>query len=133
LEQRWRKKQDVGENYVTRNFTILSINVFSVIKDMRLVSIKMKEYTNKYTRLQYKVDLLRAGRSVNRILVEARFSAPVQTGPGTHPASYRMGSGSFPEIKWPGVTLTTLPHLAPRLKKEYIYTSTPPLGRCGLL
>jgi len=27
---------------------------------------------------------------------EARFSAPVQTGPGTHPATYTMGTGSFP-------------------------------------
>jgi hypothetical protein len=26
---------------------------------------------------------------------EATFSAPVQTGPGTHPASYSMGTGSF--------------------------------------
>jgi hypothetical protein len=26
----------------------------------------------------------------------ARFSAPVQTGPGAHPASYTMGTGSFP-------------------------------------
>ena len=25
----------------------------------------------------------------------ARFSAPVQTGPGAHPASYTMGTGSF--------------------------------------
>jgi hypothetical protein len=31
-----------------------------------------------------------------------------------------------------GVALTTLPHLAPRLKKEYSYTSTPPLGLRGL-
>jgi hypothetical protein len=31
------------------------------------------------------------------------------------------------------VTLTTHPHLAPRLKKEQSYTSTPPLGFCGLL
>ena len=27
---------------------------------------------------------------------EARFSAPVQTGPGTHSASCTMGTGSFP-------------------------------------
>jgi len=33
--------------------------------------------------------------------VEARFSAPVQTGPGAHPASYTMGTGSFPGVKWP--------------------------------
>ena len=26
----------------------------------------------------------------------ARFSAPVQTVPGAHPASYIMGTGSFP-------------------------------------
>jgi hypothetical protein len=26
---------------------------------------------------------------------EARFSAPVQTGPGAHPASYTIGTGSF--------------------------------------
>jgi hypothetical protein len=86
LEKRWRKKHDVGENYVTRNFMI---NVFSVIKDMRFVSIKMKECTNKYTILQYKVDLLRGGRYGNRIPVEARFSAPVQTGPGVPGLSRR--------------------------------------------
>ena len=28
----------------------------------------------------------------------ARFSAPVQTGPETHPASYTMGAGSFPGV-----------------------------------
>jgi len=32
----------------------------------------------------------------------ARFSAPVQTGPGAHTASYTMGTGSFPGggVKW---------------------------------
>ena len=37
----------------------------------------------------------------------ARFSAPVQTGPGAHPASCTMGTGFFPGLKsgW-GVTLT---------------------------
>jgi len=29
-------------------------------------------------------------------LVAARFSAPVQTGPGAHPASCTMGTGFFP-------------------------------------
>jgi hypothetical protein len=32
----------------------------------------------------------------------ARFSAPVQINPGAHPASYTMGTGSFPEVKRPG-------------------------------
>jgi len=44
----------------------------------------------------------------------ARFSAPVQTGPGAHPASCTMGTGSFPGVKsgW-GVTLTPHPLLVP--------------------
>ena len=40
---------------------------------------------------------------------EARFSAPVQTGPGAHPASYTMGTGSLPGVERPGVSLTTHP------------------------
>jgi hypothetical protein len=32
----------------------------------------------------------------------ARFSAPVQTGPEAHPASYIMGTGSFPGVNRPG-------------------------------
>jgi hypothetical protein len=32
----------------------------------------------------------------------ARFSSPVQTGPGTHPVSYTIGTGSFPVVKRPG-------------------------------
>jgi len=31
--------------------------------------------------------------------VEAIFPAPVQTGSPTHPASYTMGTGSFPGVK----------------------------------
>jgi hypothetical protein len=32
----------------------------------------------------------------------SRFSAPVQTGPGAHPSSYAVDTGSFPGIKRPG-------------------------------
>ena len=57
---------------------------------------------------------LRAGRSGNRILVGARFSAPVQTGPEAHPASCTMGTGSFPGVKiGRGVTLIPHPLLVP--------------------
>jgi hypothetical protein len=31
-----------------------------------------------------------------------RFSASVQTDPGAYPASYTMGTGSFPGVKWQG-------------------------------
>ena len=56
----------------------------------------------------------------------ARFSAPIQTGPGAHPASYTLGTGSFPGVKRPGRSVDHPPHLARGLKKEYNYTSTPP-------
>jgi len=48
----------------------------------------------------------------------ARFFAPVQTGPGAHPAPYTMGTGSFPVVKRPGRGVDHPPHLAKRLKKE---------------
>jgi hypothetical protein len=32
----------------------------------------------------------------------ARFSAPVESGHGAHPASYAKGAGSFPGVTWPG-------------------------------
>jgi hypothetical protein len=40
---------------------------------------------------------------------------PIQTGPGAHPASCTMGTGSFPGVKcgW-GMLLTTNPLLVPR-------------------
>jgi hypothetical protein len=47
----------------------------------------------------------------------ARFSAPVQTGPGAHPASCTMGTGSFPGVEsGRGVTLTPHPLLVQRSK-----------------
>jgi hypothetical protein len=38
----------------------------------------------------------------------------------------------FPEVMRSGLGLDHSPHLAPRLKKEYSYTSTPPLCLRGL-
>jgi hypothetical protein len=46
------------------------------------------------------------------------LSALVQTGPGSHPASSTMGTGSFPGVKRPRRGVHHPPHLAPRLKKE---------------
>jgi len=62
---------------------------------------------------------LRAGRSGDRIPLGARFSTPVQIGPGAHPSSCTMGTGSFPGAKsgW-SVTLTPHPLLVPWSRKS---------------
>ena len=62
--------------------------------------------------------------SGDRIPVGAKFSAPVQTGPGANQASYAVGTESFPGVKLLGLGVDHPPHLAARLKKEYSFTST---------
>ena len=66
---------------------------------MTLLNSKVKcgpVYLSRYS------DSLRAGLSGDRIPVGARYSALVQTVPGAHPASYTMGTGSFPGGKAAG-------------------------------
>ena len=61
----------------------------------------------------------------------ARFSAPVQTGPGAHPASCTMGTGLFPGVKsGRGVKLTPHAFLVTwSWKGRAIPLSTPSMGR----
>jgi hypothetical protein len=47
----------------------------------------------------YSVKPVRAGRSEDPIQVAAKFSAPVQTGPGAHPAPTKCVPGLFPGAK----------------------------------
>jgi hypothetical protein len=47
-------------------------------------------------------DWLRAERPGDRIPVGVRFFAHVQYGPGVHPASCTVSTGSFPGVKRPG-------------------------------
>jgi hypothetical protein len=61
---------------------------------------------------------LRAGRSGDRIPLGPRFTAPVQTGPAAHPASYTTGTGSLLGVKRPERGVDHPPHLGPRLKEE---------------
>jgi hypothetical protein len=53
----------------------------------------------------------------------------VQTGSGAHPASYPMGTGS----KAVGAWSWTHPHLVPRSKNAWCYTSTPPTRLHGVV
>ena len=74
-------------------------------------------------------DLLRAGRSGDRIPVGARFSAPVQTTPGAYPASCTMGTGSFLGVKRPGSNADHPPPSKRRGRERiglYFYSSSGP-------
>ena len=61
------------------------------------------------------------------------FSAPVQTCPGAHRTSCAIGTASFPGVKRSGCDDNRPPHLVPRLKKEWSFTSAPPLRLHGRL
>jgi len=75
------------------------------------------------------VDSLPAGRSGDRIPLGARFSTPVQTDPGDHPASYTMDTVSFPGIKRPGRGFDHPPLSNAEVKERvelYLYTPSGP-------
>jgi len=58
--------------------------------------------------------------------VGVRFSAPVQTGSEAHPASYTMGTGSFPGVKWPGCGIDHPPPSSAEVKETVeLYPSGP--------
>ena len=68
-------------------------------------------------------DSLCAGRSGDRIPVGARFSTP---GPGAHPASYTMGTGSFQGVKRPGRGVDHQPPSSAEVKKRVeLYLCSP--------
>jgi hypothetical protein len=63
------------------------------------------------------------------IQVAVRFSAPVQTEPGAHPALYKMGTGSFPGVKRPGRGVDHPPPSSVDVKERvelYIYSPSGP-------
>ena len=72
-------------------------------------------------------DWLRAGGCGDRVLVRTKFSAPVQTGPGTHPVSYTMGTGLFPGAERSGRGVNQPPPCSDEVKERvelYLYSSS---------
>jgi len=71
-------------------------------------------------------------RSRDRIPVGVRFSVPVQTDPGAHPASCTMGTGSFPGVKWSGRGVDRPPRSSAEVKERVellpLWPSWPVLG-----
>jgi hypothetical protein len=77
----------------------------------------------------FRSELLRAGRSGDRIPVGAIFSAPVQTGPRAHANSYKMGTGSFLSLMLPGCGVYHPPLSSAEDKERvdlYLYISSGP-------
>jgi hypothetical protein len=70
--------------------------------------------------------------SIKKIPVGAKFSAPVQTGPGAHSATCTMDTGPFPGVKRPGRGADHPPLLAPRLRMSRALPLLPsrPLVAC---
>ena len=59
-------------------------------------------------------------------LCGARFSVPVQTGPGTHPASCTVVTGSFPGVKLPGRGVDHPPPSSAEVKERVeLYLDSP--------
>jgi hypothetical protein len=112
LQWQYENALHLGSNMEKLNTEYLLTNILNIQLVVRLA--------------QSVSDWLRAGRSGDRIPVGVRFSAPVQTGPGAHPASCKMGTGSFPRVEsGRGVTLTPHPFLVPSSKHRvelYIYS-----------
>jgi hypothetical protein len=65
----------------------------------------------------------------SRWVGETRFSSPIQTGPGAHPASHTMGTGSFPGVKRPGRGVDHPPPSSAEVKGRvqlYLYSPSGP-------
>jgi len=63
-------------------------------------------------------DSLRAGRpEIEFRWAGEEISAPVQTGPEAHPASYTKGNGSFPGVKRPGRGVDLSPPSSAKVKE----------------
>ena len=72
---------------------------------------------------------LQAGWSVDQISVGARFSTPVQTSPGTHPAAYTVGTSSLWGVNWLGRGINSAPPSSVKVNERvdlYLYSLSVP-------
>jgi len=64
-------------------------------------------------------------------MVGTRFSAPVQNCSEVHPASYKVGTGTFPGVKWLGRGVDHTPPSSAKVKDRvelYLYYPSEPCG-----
>ena len=85
-------------------------NYYNNLQKTKLKTIKVNLLVKPVDRVAQSVQRLATGWTVwGSNPGGARFSAPVQTGPGAHPASCKMGTGSFSGINR-GRRVTLTPH-----------------------
>ena len=78
-------------------------------------------------------DSLRVGRSGNRIPLGTRFSAPVQSGPEAHPATYAMRTRLFPGVKAAGGRGVNNPPLSVAELRLELFLCSPSVPSCPVL
>ena len=61
-------------------------------------------------------------QSGDQLLVGVRYSIPIQTSPGAHPASYTTCTRLFPRVKRLGLGVDHPPPLALKLKRVELYS-----------
>ena len=98
-----------SEHYCHNEFTLFAGETFPVLFS--------NQYYTIYTYIYMYIYII-VGRSGIESRLGRNFPS-VQTGPGAHPASCKMDTGSFPGVKCGrGVLLTTHPLLVPRSWKS---------------
>ena len=108
-------------NFWAQNYLI--IQTHKLVKNMIMT---LKNIKNSAFLVKKKKRLATDWTVRNRTPVEARFSAPVQTGLG---ASYTMGTGSFPGVKRPGRGVDHPPSSGAKVKERaelYLYSPSGP-------
>ena len=98
--------------YLTHCFIVTHILVICDVHILQLRPQQHSHYSNS----------LETGQYENRILVEARFSMPVQTGSKGHRSSCTMGTRSFLEVKRQGRGANHPPLVALRMQMSWNYT-----------
>ena len=88
----------LAAGFLLRANSLLSTNVD---KSPGMRTVFILQYDNQ-TDVTINLSTMSTGRTGIESWWVVRFSAPVQTSPRAHPASYTTGTGSFPGVKCPG-------------------------------
>jgi hypothetical protein len=94
----------LGNSFYNNKNLYVQKYVYRVIQKERPIFLEEIISETVKTKVQYEHVSTRYGLDGPGIEnpLEERFFAPVQTGPGSYPASYTMGTGSLPGVKRPG-------------------------------